>query len=326
MSEVIRKNNPTVGDVHYSQPLTYTAMAYKQSGASFVASRLFPGVGVQKASDVFYKWAKKSFLEAYAKPRAPSSETAGGSMSFTTDNYSCKVYGFHFDIDDQVRANADSQLTLDAAATEMVMGALLREKERLFLANFFKSSVWGTDWTGKSSNPSTNEFLQWDAANSTPRKNIEAAKTTVLAATGVEPNTLLLGRQVYAALLTNADIKDQFKYTSADSINESMIARYFGVQNVLVGDAVATSDNGATYGFMAGKNALLCYVTPNPGALTVTAGYTFEWSGYTGAMGGVRMSRMRMDPIRSDRIEGEYAWDMKLVANDLGFFFSGAIA
>lgn len=326
MSQVIRKNNPTAGDAHYSQPLTYMAVAYRQTAPSFVASRMFPGVGVQKQSDKFYKWDKKTFLSAFAKPRAPASESAGGQMSFSLDSYSCDVFAYHFDIDDQLRANADSQLALDASASENVMGAMLREKERLFMADFFKTSVWGTDVTGKASAPGAGEFLQWDAASATPRKNVEAGISTILGNTGLTANTLLLGRKVYEALLTCAEVKDQFKYTSAESINAAMIARYFGVDNVYVADAVATTNDGTSYGFLAGKNALLCYVSPTPGALNVSAGYTFEWSGYTGAIGGVRMKRLRADLIGSDRIEGEYAFDMKLVANDVGYFFSAAVA
>jgi len=325
MSEVIRKNNPTPSDVHINVPLTNMALAYRQLAPRFVASRIFPAVGVQKQSDSFYKWDKNTFLTAYAKPRAPSSESAGGQIAFSTDTYAADVFAYHFDVDDRTLANADSQLGLEAAAAEHVMGALLREKERQFIANFFKGGTWGKDYTGKASVPSTNEFLMWNKSGSTPRADIETGKTYMIETTGHEPNTLLLGRQVYTALLSCADVKDQFKYTSAESINEAMVARYFGVDNLLVSDAIWNS-TGTTYTFMAGKGALLAYVAPSAGQLVTSAGYTFEWSGYTGAVGGVRMSRIRADLIKSTRIEGEYAYDMKMVSQDLGVYYIDTVS
>jgi hypothetical protein len=33
-----------------------------------------------------------------------------------------------------------------------------------------------------------------------------------------------------------------------------------------------------------------------------------------------------MEPIRSDRIEGEAAWDHKVIASDLGVFFGSVVA
>jgi hypothetical protein len=59
--------------------------------------------------------------------------------------------------------------------------------------------------------------------------------------------------------------------------------------------------------------------------MTPSAGYTFSHTGYTGATGnGTRIKRFRMDAIESDRIEIDMAYDQKLIAADLGYFF-GAI-
>jgi len=58
-----------------------------------------------------------------------------------------------------------------------------------------------------------------------------------------------------------------------------------------------------------------------------SAGYTFSWTGYLGAsQEGLRTLRFRMPQLRSDRVEGEMAYDQKVVAAELGVFFSAAIA
>jgi hypothetical protein len=58
-----------------------------------------------------------------------------------------------------------------------------------------------------------------------------------------------------------------------------------------------------------------------------SAGYTFTWNGYLGGNNkGVRIKNFRMEHIASDRIEGEMTYDMKVVAKDLGVFWSSVVA
>ena len=53
--------------------------------------------------------------------------------------------------------------------------------------------------------------------------------------------------------------------------------------------------------------------------MTPAAGLTFVWSGYLGAgPDGQRISRFRMDHLRSDSIEIEAAYDQKLVSATMG--------
>lgn len=312
---------PTPGDAHVNAPLTNISVAYVQNQSHFVADKVFPFVGVAKQSDVYYKYSKEDFLRDEAKPRAPGSESAGGGFGLTTAPYACTVEAFHKDVDDQLRANADTVLQLDRAAAEFCMQKLLIRKERRWMASYFSSGVWGTDIT-----PGT----LWSATSSTPRANVETGKKTILGNTGFEPNTLVLGYQVFSALRTNAEIIDQFKYTSAESIDEAMLARYFNVDRVIVAKGIYTSslegDTTPTTEFIAGKHALLCYTTSAPSLMQPTAGYTFGWTGYTGSLMGIRTKRFRMEPLESDRIECSMAYDMKVVVPELGYFFEAVVA
>jgi len=93
---------------------------------------------------------------------------------------------------------------------------------------------------------------------------------------------------------------------------------------VLIGGAVqnvAAEKATADMQFIFSNAALLVYAAPRPSLMLPSAGYTFSWTGYTGAgADGLRMSRMRVDLRRCDRVEGELAYDQKQVAADLGFF------
>jgi hypothetical protein len=310
---------PTPGDAHVNGPLTNISVAWIQK-SGFIAEKVFPTVPVQKQSDLYYEYSKDDFLRDEAKPRAPGTESAGGGFGLVTNPYSCLVEAFHKDVDDQLRANADSVLQLDSAATEFVTQKMMIRKEKRWMSKFFTTGVWGTDIT-----PST----LWSAASSDPQKDVEVGKMAIQAVTGMKPNTLVLGARVLSGLRTNQAIRDQFKYTSADSIDVNMLAGLFDIDRILVAEAVLTSGaEGATgtTDFIAGKHALLCYSAPSPSLMQPTAGYTFAWSGFTGSIAGVRIKRIRMEHLESDRIEGQTAYDLKKVTGSLGYFFNGAVA
>lgn len=321
MRRAIQKGQPTPGDVHVNAALTNISIAYVQKASVFVADKVFPAVPVAQQSNFYYIYNKEDFLRDEAKVRAPASESAGGGFTIQQATYAAVVEAFHKDVDDQLRANADSVLSLDRAATEFVAQKMLIRRERKWVNSFFTTGVWGTDLT-----PGT----LWSAATgSNPRGDVDTAKLSIASTTGFEPNTLVLGPRVKMALRGNDQIREQFKYTSADSIDDAMLARFFGVERVLTLGGVYTSgiEGGTqTTDFIAGKHALLTYTTDSPSLMAPTAGYTFSWSGLTGSVDGARIKKFRMEPIASDRIEAEHAYDMKVVVSSMGYFFNGAVA
>ena len=311
---------PTSSDVHVNGPLTNISVAYVQDASTFVADKVFPMVPVQKQSDLYFTYSKEDFLRDEARVRAPGTESAGGGYTLGQGTYSALVKAFHKDVDDQVRANADAPLNMDRDATQFVTQKLLINREVDFVMRYFTSGVWGTDIT-----PGT----LWSATGSTPIANVQTAHMAIQAVTGFRANTLVVGPRVHAALLTNADILERVKYTSKDSINEQVLAALFGVQRYIIANAVRTTgkEGGTqTTDFIAGKHALLCYSTPTPSLLQPTAGYTFAWNGLLGSNLGMRMSSFRMEHLKSDRIEGEMAYDMRVIAAALGYFFNGVVA
>jgi hypothetical protein len=322
---------PNLNQVHVDAPLTNISIAYLQAQENFIANKVFPVIPVDKKSDKFFVYTKNDWFRDEAQRRADATESAGSGYNLTTSSYSADVWAFHKDVGDQTRYNSDTPLVPDREATEFVTSRLLLRQEVQFVSDFIKSGVWGTDWAGVSGTPSTNEFKQWsDYANSDPIEDIESGKEAILGSTGFMPNTLVLGYQVYRKLRNHPDLVDRIKYTSSNVITTDIMARLFDVERVLVSSSVrATNAEGATaaYAFNTGKSALLTYSAPNPGLMTPSAGYTFAWRGVSGNLGAtVGVSRIRMESLKADRIEGELAFANKVTAADLGFFFGTAVA
>ena len=322
---------PTISQVHIDAILTNISVAYMQKAENFIADKVFPIVPVDKKSNKYFTYDKNDWFRDEAQRRAPGTESAGGGYNLSTDTYSADVWAFHKDVDDQTLANADSPLNPLREAAEFVTSRLLLRREVQFISDFMTTGVWATDVTGVSASATTNQFIQWnDYANSDPIEDIEEAKAKILSTTGYEGNTLVLGYEVFRQLKNHPDIVDRYKYTTSSVITEEMMARLFGVDRILVAKSVrATNNEGATgaYAFNFGKAACLLHSAPNPGLMTPSAGYIFAWTGVSGGLGAtIGTSQFRMEYLKASRVEAEVAFDNKVVASDLGYFFATAVA
>jgi len=322
---------PSINSVHVDAILTNISVAYLQNQDNFIADKVFPVIPVDKKSDKFFTYTKNDWFRDEAQRRAGGTESAGGGYGLSTGSYSADVFAFHKDVDDQTLYNADAPLNPLREATEFVTRRLMLRKEIQWNTDFFAGSIWANDYDGVSGTPSTNEVKQWsDYAASDPIDDIEDAKAGILSTTGMEPNTLVLGYDVFRALKNHPDIVDRIKYTSSQTVTADMLAAMFDVPRVIISKAVkATNNEGASaaYSFTSGKKALLCYVAPTPGLLTPSAGYSFSWTGVSGGLGAtVGTSQFRMESLKADRIEAEMAFDNKVIASDLGWFWDSVVA
>lgn len=320
----IRKSNPTAGDVHINRPLTNISIAFIQDASEFVATRVFPNIPVRKQSDLYFSYSRADWLRNQAQKRAPSTESAGGGYGLANDNYFAEKWAFHQDVDDDTRTNADDPLSPDQDATAFVTHQMNLARETVWVSSYFVPGVWATDTT-----PGT----LWDAANSTPIEDIRAQMVAVKSATGFKPNVLVLSPRVWNVLQDHPSIiaRIQFGQPGAPSTASlQLLAQILELQEVMVAEAVVNSgpEGGAeSTDFIVGNHALLVYRANNPGLRTPSAGYTFGWSGLLGAGAfGNRIKRFRMDELNSDRIEGEIAFDTKVVAPELGVLFEDPIS
>lgn len=313
---------PTSTQVHVDAILTNISVAYMQQQANFIATKVFPIVPVSKQSDKFFTYTKNDWFRDEAQRRADATESAGGGYGLSTDSYQCDVYAFHKDIGDQTRANADAPIQVDREAAEFVTSRLMLKMETQFVSTFFTSGVWANDVT-----PSN---LWSDYTSSDPLNDVETGKRAILATTGYEPNTLVLGYDVFKTLKNHPDLVDRIKYTSSQTLTEGLMASLFDIPRVMVAKSVkATNNEGASaaYDFTHGKNALLTYSAPSAGLLQPSGGYVMSWTGVSQGLGQtVGTSRIRMEQFKADRIEAEVSFDMKVIGSDLGYFFSSVVS
>lgn len=317
--------NPTAGDVHVNRPLTNFSMKFLQQQSAFVALRAFPNLSVQKQSDLYYVFDKDDFMRDEAEERADGAESAGGGFTLSTDPYFARVYAFHKDVTDRQRANQDSEIGLDQSASQFVTHKLLIRRERIFANTYVRTGVWATDVVG------TTDFTKWSDPSSTPIEDIRLGKRTVQLATGYRPNRMLLGREAWDTLLDNDEILSRISGGATTEIPAQvlmrLVAELFELEQILVMDAIVNPNKkGAASqdkAFIGGNNALLYYAPASAGLNEPTAGAQFSWTGLLGnTEAGLRIKRFRMEQNEADRIEGQMAFDYRVTAPEMGYYFS----
>jgi len=322
--------NPTAGDVHVNAPLTNFGQKYLLNASSFIASRAMPNIPVAKQSDLYYEFNKGDFLRDEAAQRADGTESAGGGFRLSTTPYYANVYAFHKDITDRQRANQDVQVRLDQSASQWVIQKLLIKRELLFTSSYISSGKWATDKTLTADE-------KWDNALSDPIQQIREGKRTVQGQTGMRPNKMVIARDAYDALLDNDAIVGRIAGGATVAlpamVQKQRLTELLELEEIYVLDGIYNSakanladPTAATIGFMSTGTALLYYAPSSVNLDEPTAGSQFSWTGFTGATdSGQRIKRFRMENLSSDRVEGEMAFDYKLVGSELGYFFPAVL-
>lgn len=311
---------PTLSDVHVDALLTDMSVAYLQDSKLFAASRIFPSISVAKQSDKFRIYAQNDFRRNEMKRLGPGAESFETGYGLSTDTYSADVWALGHFCDDQTAANYDAPggAEEDAAVHLAEMSLINREVE--FVTAFFTTSVWSADTTVGTT---------WDNGASDPKSDIQAAIARLLKSTGRKPNRMLVGFEVHQALQRHPLVREQFKYTSSESIDENMLAKFFGIDQYIVSGATYSTNNEgetAANAFIAGKHCLVCYAADRPSLMQPSAGYTFQWSGLVGGAEGSRVLRFEMPWRHGVKLEIQSAYDMKVVGSGLGEFFPSCVA
>lgn len=322
---------PKMQDAHIDRALTNMSVAYMQDASAYIADRVFPLIPVNRQSDVYYIYNTGDFLRDEAQLRGAIAESAGGDYDLSTDVYYCKKHAFHKDVSPEERTNYDEPLDADKDAQIFVSQKMLIRREMEWATQFFKTGVWTNEVAGVAAAPAAAQAIFWNLDTSTPLTDISNECVRIAGITGFKPNTLVLSPYVFNALKNHYDVLDRVKYTETGIVTSSLLASLFEVDHVYVAWAVVNSGvKGAAddIGFIMGKNALLCYVNPNPSLRTPSAGYIFTWKGLEGAGAyGNRIIRIPMDllGLGVERIEGEIAFDAKQIGDDLGVFFKDIV-
>lgn len=248
-------------------------VSIKYKNASYLAETLFPVVQVAKQQGKYYTYDKAMFRRNDTR-RAPGAKANEVEYGLSTAQFYAEDHALKEKIPFEIIDQADNALNPEMDAVESVTEMLLVDKEMALAATF-------ADTATITQNTTLSGTSQWsDYNNSDPFNDIRTAIDTVQSATGLRPNTLSFGQQVFNKLLDHPDIVERIKYSMAGAVTAELIARLFDVERVLVGSAIKnTADEGQTdsLSYIWGKHAHALYVAPTPRLKQVTSGFTFTY-------------------------------------------------
>jgi hypothetical protein len=331
----------TPSSVHIDQPLTNLTIAFNQEPSHFIADQVFPLVSVSKQSDKYYIYNQDDSNRAgNVKKLAPRTEVERIGLAISNDAYFAEVYGLGADFSEQDLANEDTALEIRSQQAFDVVNQLRIHREQQFADTFFKTGVWGTEYTGVAAGPTGTQVFQWsDYTNSTPIVNITTARrTSFLKSGGFDMNTMVVDMETRDVLINHPDILARLNGGATVSntalITNAKLAEIFEVENFFVMKAVrnsAAEGLAASNGFISTKKAMLVHGPKRAGLRTPAAGLTFCWDSIPGASGlGITVETFSDDALKrqqiAEMIQVKMAYDMKVTGPNLGVFFNTIVA
>jgi hypothetical protein len=320
---------PGYGDLHVDRYLTNMSVGYMNG--QYIARLIFPMVPVNYRSDLIPLYDQSHWFRHEAVELAPMEAPPIGGYEVSSESYYCRKYGLGHVIPDEQRGNTDRPFDLDRDGMEWLVDRVDALREQKFVADFWKTTVWGTDKTGTSDA----DFTQWDDyTNATPIQDLRLFKRTVRRLIARDPNLLVLGDLTFDVLADHPAILERIKYGATQNspamVTPNLIAQLLGLGQVLVGQSIYTDDPegtaeaSVTYTPYYDDDGLLLYQPPRPSLRQPAAGYTFNW---TTVFGTSRYIRRRREPLSElgDLLEIFEYFDMRVTAANAGLFINDAV-
>jgi len=255
--------------------LTEVARGYRNG--QFVGDALFPAVPVGQRGGRIIQFGKEHF-RLYNTARAPGSAVKRITASYSDQPYALTQHavaeGVPYELMDEANAVPGIDLGRNAVRRGQDIIGLRLEKAQADLA--CDPARYDAAHQAALSGAS-----QWsDLTGSNPIGDIEDAKDQVRSRIGRYPNTLVLGARVMKSLRQHGKIIDRIKYTGRDVPTPELLASLFGVERVVVGDAV-WADEAGNLADVWGRNVVLAYTaTGSLDAALPSYGYTYRLGGY----------------------------------------------
>ena len=305
--------NPTEKDVHQDAVLSGVSLRY--SNDEMIADRVMPVIPVKKESDKYYTYTRAWKLPQ--SERAAGAEANEVEWNVSTDTYQCEEYALKDLIPDRVRDNADNPLNMDVDTTENITELIQLGREKRVADIAFAGATYGTQTSALAG------ANQWsDYAGSDPIGNVRTAKSTVHAASGKLPNTMIIGFQAHLKLLDHPDVLERIKYTQRGIITADILAAMFEVDNYIVGKALYDSTQegvAESLAYVWGKSVALIYAEASPGIKKASFGYQFQSRGF-------RVKKWREEGRDGDFVEAGEIRDEKVVAASTGYLYTTVVA
>jgi len=324
---------PDVKSEIIAGPLQGVSIAYRNT--EYIADRVFPILDGADPKAKITKYLKGAWFRDEAGIRAAGTRARRGGYPLTTVSVSTDEYAFAKEVTDEDRRFAKAQgapvLQPEEDAVEFATDKVDLKKEIRVAA-----AITGTTWVDGNSGGEDAGGL-WSPAGSTNTflVDITTGRKAIQAATGMDPNCLVLDYATYLALKECDEILDKIKYTQKGVFGTALLAAILELEEVLVGKAIYSSAEETKAGtdFTAAKmwevNAgkgmgFLYHRAKRLGLKAATAGVQVRIAYENGSPR--RISTWREKAEHQDVYEVAEETDILVTATDLGYLWADTYA
>lgn len=317
--------------------LTGVANGFMRARDGFVGGRLFPAFGSALQSAAYYLFTAAELAQtASLGKRAPGTPYARVKRTLSNDKFACENYGLEAPVPDEDRKKYASYFDSDIAAVRQIVDSLMINHEQRVYTKVTDASV-----------PTAALLVPWNAGNSNPRQDVDAAREQIRQNIGLLPNLMVISQPILNVLAIHPKLTELFKFTRPGVLNEDILAAYFGVDQVAVAkNVIATNNEGQAFtpADIWGNLCCLAHVNDAQDLMVPSFGRTFYWTAFTSEMtpptggtgpgmitggGGpdlVQVQSYRDETVKSDIHRSEHYVDEKMTATKAGFTLTNVLA
>jgi hypothetical protein len=283
-------------------------------------AKIAPIMPTALQSAQYYIWETSNMTDIPTDiRRAPSAPFKRLKSKLTDDNFFAKDYGLEEPVDNSEIALYGSVFSAEKSAMERAVRVVAVNHE-LRVRNIARA-------VSQTASPST----KWNAASGTTIiADVKAAKNAIHASTGVDPNLMVIPRDVFNALEIAPELLERFKYTEGGNVTLQQMATLFGVNEIIVtGDQINNAAEGqtASLGGIWTDEAFLCYSNPAQDIKALTFCRTFNWTAMGGSgPKGISTYTYAEDPIDSRIVRARQYTDEKVIAAGAGYYLSNVLS
>ncbi len=315
----LRQKDVAPTTVH--QNATLTSISVQYANDEYIGLQLMPAVNVAKKSDVYYIYDKRSRLAYPDDELGPRGQANEISDARSTASYLCKPYGYENYVDGETLENQDAPLNEMVDLVEaLAEGVAFREEMRI-------AAIVGVGTSYSGNTTAIAAADRWDTTGGgNPIKNIQDAVKGTWNGRGVSQLVGFCSYDVYLVLSRHPAILDLFKFTgtSPGLATPDMIAKFFGLDRILVGKArkdTANEGQTASYSRIWPDVFGVVRVATRPAIRTAAFGYTFRH----GAPRVIQWFDQRLGAFGGYFAKNSVSEDHKIVAGDTGFLLTTVI-
>ncbi len=268
-------------DTAISRPdLGVLVQEYMETAASlgFVGLQVMPLFPTMEQSATYPVMPKEVMLKIFDTNRAMRSAYKRSDWEWEQGQYATRENGWEEVVDDREAKLYASRFNAEVVASMRASKIILRGQEKRIADMVFND-------TNFAANSITHEWD--DATNATPYDDVNDGVESVITASGIKPNTLIVARTTFTNLKNCDQIVDRIKYTfpgiDINSMSAAQLAQALNIDQVLVAgsvyDSAAKGQAASISDLWSNEYAMLTSVAmPGSDLTEPCVGRTFLWT------------------------------------------------